>query len=104
MMIGSATGTFTRENLKLAFSEFEEVHGADKARATLKEATGVEDIKNVVDAKIVVGVAALVSSLTIPSEPRMNARTRRGRGRSTLAAIHSRLDEIRTKAFRRATT
>jgi hypothetical protein len=102
-MIGSAEGTFTRKNLKLAFDDYVVVNGEAEARAKLKEATGVEDIKEVSDTKIIVGVAALVSSLTIPSKPRMNARTRQGRGRFTLAAIHSRLDEIRAKAFGRAT-
>jgi hypothetical protein len=98
-----ASGTFTRENLKLAFDEFVSVHGEDKARTTLKEATGVEDINSVSDNKIVVGVAALVSTLTTPTstQPRMQSRTRRGR--HTLAAIASRLDEIREKAFGRAT-
>ena len=94
-----ASGTFTRENLKLAFDDYVAVNGEANARATLKEATGVEDIKGVSEGKIIVGVAALVSSLTIPSKPRMQARSRRGRGRFTLAAIHSRLDEIRDKAF-----
>lgn len=101
MMI--ATGTFTLKNLQLAFDEYVSVHGEAKARATLKEATGVEDIKDVPEAKIVVGVAALVSTLTIPSQPsRMTARGTR-RAKSTLAAIHSRLDELREKAFARMT-
>ena len=97
MMI--ASGTFTLKNLQLAFDDYIAVHGENKARATLKEATGAETPAEVNENKIIVGVAALVSSLTIPSKPRMNARTRRGRGRFTLAAIHSRLDEIRDKAF-----
>ena len=99
MMI--ASGTFTRENLKLAFDEYVTVNGQEKAVATLKEATGSSDVASVPENKIVVGVAALVSTLTIPTQPRMNARSRRGK--STLAAIHSRLDELREKAFGRAT-
>jgi hypothetical protein len=97
MMI--ASGTFTLKNLRLAFDEYVSVHGEDKARATLKEATGAETPAEVNEKKIVVGVAALVSSLTVPSEPGMQARSRRGR--FTLAAIHSRLDEIGEKAFAR---
>ena len=99
MMITS--GTFTQKNLQLAFDEFVSVHGEAKAKAVLKEAVGVETPAEVADTKMVKAVATLISTLTIPTQPRMNARTRRGK--FTLAAIHSRLDELREKAFRRAT-
>jgi hypothetical protein len=94
-----ASGTFTLKNLQLAFDEYVSIHGEAKARTVLKEATGAESPAEVNEKKIINGVAALVSTLTIPSEPRMQARSSRG----TLAAIHSRLDEIREMAFRRAT-
>src|SRR5689334_21813066 len=97
-----AAGTFTKENLKLAFDEFVAVNGSERAIATLKEATGASDIADVPENKIVVGVAALVSSLTLQPSSRMTARGTR-RAKTTLAAIHSRLDEIRQRAFRRAT-
>lgn len=100
-----ASGTFTLKNLELAFNDYVDVHGEAKAKAVLKEAVGVETPAEVADTKIVKAVATLISTLTIHSKPRMTAssRTRQGRGRFTLAAIHSRLDEIRAKAFGRAT-
>ena len=98
-----ASGTFTLKNLQLAFDDYVSVHGEAKARSVLKEAVGVETPAEVADTKMVKAVATLISTLTIPSssKPRMNAPTRQGRGR-TLAAIASRLDEIREKAFGRA--
>lgn len=99
MMIASET--FTLKNLQLAYDDFVSVHGEAKARSVLKEAVGVETPAEVADTKMVKAVATLISTLTIPTQPRMNARTRRGK--FTLAAIHSRLDELREKAFGRAT-
>ena len=96
MMI--ASGTFTLANLQLAFDEYISVHGEAKAKAVLKEAVGGETPAEVAEAKMVKAVAVLVSTLTIS---RMTSRGAR-RGKSTLAAIHSRLDELREKAFGKA--
>ena len=103
MMMFCSEKTFTRENLKLAFDEYVTVNGQEAATKTLMEATGVSTLADVPENKIVVGVAALISTLTISTQPsRMTARARRGK--STLAAIHSRLDELREKVFARRAT
>jgi hypothetical protein len=100
-----ASGTFTRSNLQLAFQEYIDVNGEAAAIKTLKEATGAENLADVPDAKIITGVAALVSTLTLnPAQSRITAKAGTRRAKSTLASIASRLDEIREKAFARGAT
>jgi hypothetical protein len=97
MMLASST-TFSRENLKLAYDEFETVNGTDKARATLKAATGADNVEEVAEAKVIVGVAALVSSLTVGQRRHRASGSRRG-GR--IGVIHARLGDLAEKAFKR---